>query len=93
MVFLTVRAYPKQPAVEVPLQYLMEFAPYDQRAERDEVLAAFNALMPPSEQFDASRADKRPNLPIAAALGVDGHLETFKATLTQVLERLRKSAE
>lgn len=93
VVFMTVRAYPKQPSVEVPLQYLMEFAPYDQRPERDEVLAAFNALMPPNERFDASRADKRPNLPIAAALAVDDHLDAFKATLTQVLDRLRKSAD
>jgi hypothetical protein len=91
--FMTVRAYPKQPAVEVPLQYLMEFAPYDERAEREAVLMRFNALMPPRERFDIDRANKRPNLPIAAALAVDGHLDTFKSIMTEVLERMRRAAE
>ncbi len=91
--FMTVRAYPRQPAVEVPLQYLMEFAPYDERAEREAVLMRFNALMPERERFTLDRADKRPNLPIAAALAVDSHLDTFKTIMTDVLERLRKSAE
>jgi hypothetical protein len=60
----SVRAYPRQPAVEVPLQFLMSFPPYDDRAERLRLLDALNKFLPAKEKFDASRADRRPNIPL-----------------------------
>lgn len=59
-----VRAYLKQPAVEVPLQYLMNFPPYDDRAKRLKVLESLNQFM--IQPFADDRADRRPNIPLTA---------------------------
>jgi hypothetical protein len=84
----SVRAYRRQPAVEVPLQYWMSFPPYDERRERLAVLAALNALMPERERFADDRADLRPNLPLARALGSDEQLTAFEGLLMDVIKRL-----
>jgi hypothetical protein len=85
----SVRAYPKQPAVEVPLQYLKDFPPYNAMPERLAVLAAFNRLMPAADRFADEKADKRPNLPLATVLAPDAHLDAFKSTMTDIVARLR----
>ncbi|MFN8529214.1 MAG: toll/interleukin-1 receptor domain-containing protein [Anaerolineae bacterium] len=85
----SVRAYSKQPSVEIPLQYVQSFAPYDQPAERARLLRKLNYLMPPGEEFDEERADRRPNLPIARALGTPDNLNDFKAIVGEIIEKLR----
>ncbi|HVU15170.1 MAG TPA: toll/interleukin-1 receptor domain-containing protein [Phototrophicaceae bacterium] len=60
----SVRAYAKQPAVEVALQYLMNFPPYDDQAKRLELLHTLNRFV--SEPFADDRADRRPNIPLLA---------------------------
>ncbi len=61
----SLRAYPRQPAVEVPLQYFMEFPPYDNRDERLAVLHALNDLLPKSDRLHDDRADRKPSVPLA----------------------------
>jgi hypothetical protein len=89
VVIFSVRAYPKQPAVEVPLQYFKEFPPFDDPSRRRDVLAAFNTLMPDNEQFEPEKADKRPNLPLVTALALDDHLERFKTIMSDIVRDLR----
>ena len=85
----SVRAYPRQPSVEVPLQYLVNFPPYDDRARRLEVLRALNALMPPDQPFAEDRADRRPNLPLTQALATPRALTTFLALISEIVDNLR----
>ncbi len=89
ILLFSVRAYPQQPAVEVQMQYLKDFPPFEARAERLALLDQFNRLMPPDEQFTEDRADKRPNLPLVSALAPDAHLDAFKHLMSDVIERLR----
>lgn len=86
----SVRTYAKEPAVEVPLKSYAGFAPYDDRTERLALLAELNALMPPDELLAEARADGRPNLPLAAALGPDAHAERFEALMAAVVKRLKR---
>lgn len=85
----SVRAYARQPAVEVPLQYLLDFAPYDQRDERMRVLGALNHLMPPNDQFSEEKADKRPNLPLVSAFATPDQLTSFQKVVEEIITRLR----
>jgi hypothetical protein len=84
----SVRAYRRQPSVEVPLQYWMNFPPYDEKAARRDVLDKLNTLMPEREQFTPDRADLRPNLPLARALSSNDQLATFERVLGEVIRRL-----
>jgi hypothetical protein len=84
----SVRARRRQPSVEVPLQYWANFPPYDDAAARTVVLEALNRLMPERERFDATRAELRPNLPLARALHTDECLSAFQDVMRDVIERL-----
>lgn len=84
-----VRAYPRQPSIEIPFGDLAAFAPYDQLAERLRVLRRLNFLMPAGEEFEEARADRRPNLPIARALATPEALADFKQLLDTMVAQLR----
>ncbi len=88
VVVFSVRSFSKQPAVEVPLQYLMPFPPYDQADQRLAVLAALNRLTAPP--LEAARADRRPNLPLTS-LATDGALDSFKAIMREIVGNIRSS--
>jgi hypothetical protein len=87
----SVRAYRRQPAVEIPLQFWMSFPPYDQRAERMGVLESLNRLLPSGEAFTPDRADLRPNIPLRWLASAE-MLAGFKALLTDVRGRLKGGA-
>lgn len=92
VVVFSVRAYRRQPAVEVPLQYWMSFPPYERAGARKAVLDALNELMPEREHFAANRADLRPNLPLVRTLGRDDHLDQFRRVMSDVITRLNSGA-
>ena len=89
----TVWAYRQRPAAEIPLQYLSAAPPYHQRAQREQVLARLNALLPESERFAPDRADKRPGLPLAGALDDDARRAAFLALLAEMAAALRRDAQ
>ena len=89
LTLFSVRTYAKEPAVEVPLKSYAGFPPYDDRRQRLALLTDLNALMPPAELLADARADGRPHLPLAAALGPDAHAERFEALMTDVVQCLR----
>jgi hypothetical protein len=84
----SVRAYPKQPAVEVPLQFLMQFPPYDQRDARLRLLEALNQFM--DTPFADDRADRRPNVPLSA-LEEESALQAFIDLIAGIVDTLRAS--
>lgn len=82
----SVRAYPKQPAVEVPLQFLMNFPPYDRLDARLRLLGALNQFV--IQPFDDDRADRRPNIPLIA-LEEASALQAFTDLIDGIVETLR----
>lgn len=86
VIVFSVRAFSKQPSVEVPLQYLMAFPPYDAAERRLAVLAALNRLAP--APLDPSRAERRPTLPLIS-LATDDALAEFITLLDEIARALR----
>jgi hypothetical protein len=80
-------AFARQPAVQVQLQYLSEFPPYDNRKVRLSTLRSLNRLM--DEPFLDDRADRRPTLPLQEALDTADKLETFKQIISEIIDNLR----
>jgi TIR domain-containing protein len=85
----SVRAYARQPSVEIPFQYMSTFPPLDSRQQRLALLEAFNRLMPAEEQFSTDKADLRPNLPLSRALGTADALMEFQKTVGKMITLLR----
>jgi len=84
----SVRAYTKQPAVEVALQYLMNFPPFDDRRKRLNVLMSLNQFV--SEPFADDRAERRPNIPLTA-LSEEPALQAFIDLIAGIVAALRAS--
>jgi len=86
VVVFSVRSFSKQPSIEVPLQYLMSFPPYDAQDRRMGVLAALNQLT--STPLEDTRADRLPTLPLTN-LATDAALDSFKAIISEIVKNLR----
>lgn len=86
----SVRAYRKQPAVEIPFQFWMNFPPYDSAAERRAVLNALNSLLPERDRFAPDRADLRPNVALGKVLANEKALEGVMEQLKTVAQRLKR---
>jgi len=85
----SVRAYPKQPAVELPLQFLMNFPPYDTAEARLSLLRQLDRFMP--QPFEADRADRRPNVPLVA-FSEDAALQSFIDMIAGIVDTLRENS-
>jgi hypothetical protein len=88
VIAFSLRAWPRQPAIEVPLQYFMEFPPYDDRTARLTVLASLNALLPAGERLHDDRADRKPSVPLAA-LRDPAQFAAMRAVLGSLITTLR----
>lgn len=85
----SVRAYRKQPAVEVPLQFLMNFPPYDRIDARLRLLGSLNQFV--MQPFEDDRADRRPNIPLIS-LEEASALQAFTDLIGGIVETLRASS-
>ncbi|MCC6804669.1 MAG: toll/interleukin-1 receptor domain-containing protein [Anaerolineae bacterium] len=85
----SVRAYRKQPAVEVPLQFLMNFPPYDKLDARLRLLAALDQFV--MQPFEDDRADRRPNIPLIS-LEEASALQAFTDLVGGIVDSLRASS-
>jgi hypothetical protein len=85
----SVWAYSRQPGVEVPLQYLQNHPPYDERQLRLSTLDALNRLLPDGEKFPDDRADLRPTLPLARAFATRQALDAFSQLVTEIVDNLK----
>jgi hypothetical protein len=85
----SVWAYSRQPSLEVPLQYLQNYPPYDERQLRLSTLDALNRLLPAAEQFPDDKADLRPNLPLSRAFASAGAIDHFTQLVVEIVGNLR----
>jgi hypothetical protein len=88
----SVLAYMRHPAVQVPFDYLRKYPPYTQPDTRYETLQALNQLMPQGDQFEQSRADRRPTLSLVPTFTEAGSLEFFKQIAQEIIDGLRQQA-
>lgn len=86
VILFSVRAYRRQPAVEIPLQYLRDFPPLDDLAERVRILEAFAAIGGVS--FTPDRADKRPSIALTTLASPKAQ-SAFIALVESLRDRLR----
>lgn len=89
VVVFSMRAYPKQPAVEIPLQYLIEFPPFDTLEARMGILKRINSILPANAQLDDSRADRRPTIPLSYIASPDAFL-VLRGIITDMFLELRQ---
>lgn len=83
----TVWGFPRQPAVQVPFQYLSQHPPYNERALRLSTLQSLNRLLPDAPLLDDS-ADRRPTLPLPDALADADSLALFKRIMAEIIVNL-----
>ena len=83
----SVWAYPRQPAAQVQFQYLMDYAPYDNRRLRRSTLKSLNRLL--VDALVDEKADRRPTLPLTQALDTAEKLELFKQVMAEIIDNLR----
>ncbi len=83
----SVWAYPKQPAAQVQLQYLIDYTPYDQESQRQATLSSLNNLM--DDPFLEEKADRRPTLPFDEGFNTAEKLESFKQIMREIFDNLR----
>jgi len=86
----SLRAHRVNPALELPLVYLVEFPPYDQRQERAAIVDALNALLPRTQQIAPERADRRPSVPLLPTLGDPAKRQALENLLGGIVDNLRK---
>lgn len=86
----SVLAYMRNPAVQVPFDYLAKYAPYVQTDVRLQTLTSLNQLMPPDDQFEPSRADRRPTLPLLPIFAQQDNLTFFKQLAQEIIDNLRQ---
>lgn len=87
VVVFSVRTFSRQPAVEIPLQYLLPFPPFDKLEKRLEVLRQLNELL--ATPLDESRADRRPTIPLIS-LANESAMNKFKDILRSIIDNLRE---
>jgi hypothetical protein len=85
----SVWAYSRQPGVEVPLQYLQNHPPYDERQLRLSTLDALNRLLPNGERFADEKADLRPTLSLTHAFAAPPALDSFTQLVNEIADNLR----
>ncbi len=83
-------AYSRQPAVQIPLQYLQVAPPYDEPHLRLSTLDALNRLLPADAHFPDEKANLRPNLPLVATLGRAEALADFQQIIHEIIHNLRE---
>lgn len=85
----SLRAYRANPAIELPLSYLTEFPPYDQRETRLKVVRTLNTLFDPGQGLADDRADRRPTIPLLPALATPERRAVVTGVLGEIVDHLR----
>lgn len=80
-------AYPKQPAVQVQFQYLMDYSPYNDPGLRRSTLRSLNHLL--NDTLIEDKADRRPTFPLASAFTSADKIEMFKGIVQEIFDNLR----
>ncbi len=81
-------AYSRQPAAQIPFQYLQVAPPYDEKQLRLSTLDALNRLTGEGENFADEKAERRPNLPMTRLQSAE-HIADFKQIIKEIIDNLR----
>jgi hypothetical protein len=84
----SLQAYLRHPAVQVPFDYLSKYPPYTDGVERLKTLRALDKVLQHDEQFNETRANRRPSIALAHLLGDAERLEQFKGVISEIINRL-----
>ncbi len=87
----SILAYLRNPAVQIPFEYLRKYPPFNTKASRMKILKRLERLLPKDEGFEADRIDRRPAIPLDYLLGDATRLEAFKGIVTDIVEQLRQN--
>lgn len=85
----SVLAYMRNPAVQIPLDYLMRYPPITRRRVRLNLLKRLNKLLPEGDELGERRADRRPTLSLLSAFDNADQLEQFEGIISDMMEMLR----
>lgn len=88
VIVFTLWAYPRQPAVQIQLQYLAKHPPYDDAELRRSTLLSLNPLA--TKPFLPDQADRRPTLPLSN-LQTDNTLAQFLQIVEEIIDNLRSN--
>lgn len=86
----SIMAYPRTPSTQIALDYLQGHPPYDKASNRLKIVKQLNQLLPEGIQFDDSRADRRPTIPLHY-LSTAEQLEGYKQIILGLIRSLRSS--
>lgn len=86
---VTLHAYLRNPAVQIPFDQLSKYPPYTDPQERLRTLDNLNKLLPAEAAFEKSRANRRPTIALDDLLGGADRLEELKDLLGTIAQRLR----
>jgi hypothetical protein len=82
-------AYMRNPAVQIPFDYLAKYAPFTSLAHREATLKQLNALLPKADQLPQASASKRPSLTLLTAFNSDEALAKFKKLVEAMIAALK----
>lgn len=89
VIAFSLMAYMRNPAVQIPLDYLRRYPPFTEQANRLDIIMALNELLPPDETLDPQRADRRPTLSLLPTFATADKLELFKQLVASIMMDLR----
>ena len=84
----SVWAYPKTPALQLPLKRLAGHAPYRRRRSRRAIIKRLNRALPPKARLKAAKADRVPTLPLHLLDSAE-RLEAVKQVINDIVRELR----
>ena len=91
VIVYSVLAYLRNPAVQIPFEYLSKYPPYSDYDLRLATLRELDSLLPDDARFKASRANRRPTLQLDYLLGDARRLEQFKQMVVEIMAKLREA--
>ncbi len=84
-------AYPKNPSLQLPLDYLAAHEPFHSRQVRRRALHQLNDILPKGMRFKMHSADRRPTFPLHVLSSAD-KLEALKRLVREIIDGLRAKA-
>ena len=84
----SVWAYPKTPALQLPLNGFAAHAPYRRRRSRRAIIKGLNRALPAKARLKAAKADRAPSLPLHLLDSAE-RLESVKQIISDIMRRLR----
>ena len=84
-------AFPKNPSLQLPFDYLSAHEPFRSRQVRRMALRQLNNILPKGMRFKMDSADRRPTFPLYVLSGAD-KLEALKRLLREIMGDVRAMA-